>query len=81
MKTSNKVLTLKELAVGKSKILKELAVKYGVDTDTMYNVHGDVLGDINGRVWMYEETPKEKVARLIREGKSEEAIQVMENEL
>jgi len=49
--------------------------------DVRGDVRGDVLGTISGRAWMYEETSKERVARLIREGKSEEAIQVMENEL
>lgn len=45
------------------------------------SVWGHVYGTISGRVWKFVETPKERVARLIREGKSEEAIQVMENEL
>jgi hypothetical protein len=49
--------------------------------DVRGDVRGGVLGTINGREWKFVETPKERVARLIREGKSEEAIQVMENEL
>jgi hypothetical protein len=46
------------------------------------NVYGDVKcnvsGTINGREWEFVETPKEKAIRLIREGKGEEAIQVLE---
>jgi hypothetical protein len=42
------------------------------------DVKGDVSGTIKGREWKFVETPKEKVARLIREGKGEEAIKVLE---
>jgi hypothetical protein len=41
-------------------------------------VKGSVNGTINGRQWQFVETPKEKAIRLIREGKSEEAIKVLE---
>jgi hypothetical protein len=46
------------------------------------NVYGDVKcnvsGTINGRDWQFVEAPKEKAIRLIREGKGEEAIKVLE---
>jgi len=42
------------------------------------DVWGNVQGKINGRKWQYVETPKERVIRLIREGKGEEAIKVLE---
>ena len=42
------------------------------------HVWGRVCGTINGRVWQYVETPKEKIIRLIREGKGEEAIKMLE---
>jgi len=50
------------------------------------DVHGSVWGDvedivqgtIGGRQWEFVETPKEKAIRLIREGKGEEAIKLLE---
>lgn len=42
------------------------------------SVGGYVGGTINGLEWKFVETPKEKVIRLIREGKHEEAIKVLE---
>lgn len=42
------------------------------------HVGGRVCGAVNGRKWQFVETPKEKAIRLIREGKSEEAIKVLE---
>lgn len=42
------------------------------------HVGGRVCGTVNGRKWQFVETPKEKAIRLIREGKSEEAIKVLE---
>jgi len=42
------------------------------------DVHGTVKGTIEGRKWEFVETPKEKIIRLIREGRSEEAIDVLE---
>lgn len=52
------------------------------------NVYGHIWGDVNGTVngkicgrkWQYVETPKERAIRLIREGKGEEAIKVLEEE-
>lgn len=44
------------------------------------DVRGTVKGKINGRRWQYVETPKERAIRLIREGKGEEAIKVLEEE-
>ena len=44
------------------------------------NVWGGVQGKIAGREWQYVETPKERAIRLIREGKGEEAIKVLEEE-
>ena len=41
-------------------------------------VSGNVGGTINGRDWQFIETPKEKVIRLIREGRGEEAIMALE---
>ena len=46
--------------------------------DVWGHVRGKVCGTINGRVWQYVETPKQKAIRLIREGKGEEAIKVLE---
>jgi uncharacterized membrane protein len=42
------------------------------------DVQGKVKGTINGCKWKFIETPKEKVIRLIREGKSDEAIQALQ---
>ena len=46
------------------------------------NVYGDiggtVKGTIGGRAWEWVETPKEKAIRLIREGKTQEAIMALE---
>ena len=44
------------------------------------NIRGSVEGRISGREWQYVETPKERAIRLIREGKGEEAIKVLEGE-
>ena len=41
-------------------------------------VSGDVHGTINGRKWQFVETPKEKAIRLIREGRGDEAIKVLQ---
>lgn len=41
-------------------------------------VEGNVWGTISGRLWEFTETDKEYAIRLIREGKSEEAIKVLE---
>jgi hypothetical protein len=38
----------------------------------------NVRGTINGRLWEFTETDKEYAIRLIREGRSEEAIKVLE---
>jgi outer membrane lipoprotein SlyB len=59
-----------------------------VKGDVWANVHGYVRGDvrgyvqgkISGRAWQYVETPKERAIRLIREGKGEEAIKVLEEQ-
>ena len=48
--------------------------------DVRRNVGGTVKGKINGREWQYVETPKERAIRLIREGKGDEAIKVLEGE-
>ena len=42
------------------------------------DVHGTVKGTINGRQWQYAETIKEQIIRLIREGNTEEAINMLE---
>ena len=42
------------------------------------SVKGTVKGKISGRAWQFFETPKERAIRLIREGKGEEAIKVLE---
>jgi hypothetical protein len=42
------------------------------------NIGENVWGTINGRLWEFTETDKEYAIRLIREGKSEEAIKVLE---
>lgn len=42
------------------------------------DVEGSVEGTISGQQWQFAETPKEKAIRLIREGKSEEAIMALE---
>jgi len=65
-------------------------VKVSVEGSVWGHVHGDVNGSvwgdvegtvegtISGRQWQFAETPKEKAIRLIREGKSEEAIITLE---
>jgi outer membrane lipoprotein SlyB len=49
-----------------------------VKGDVMGKVWGNVKGTIGGRDWQFIETPKEKIIRLIREGKGEEAIKFLE---
>ncbi len=44
------------------------------------DVYGSVRNKISGREWQYVETLKERAIRLIREGKGEEAIEVLEEE-
>jgi len=46
--------------------------------NVIHSVRCNVYGTINGRKWQFEETPKERIVRLIREGKGEEAIKVLE---
>jgi outer membrane lipoprotein SlyB len=41
------------------------------------DVKGNVCGTINGREWQYVEPKQEKIIRLIREGRDEEAIKVL----
>ena len=41
------------------------------------NIGGGVEGTIDSRKWKFTETDKEYAIRLIREGKSEEAINVL----
>lgn len=48
--------------------------------DVKGDVRGYVRGKISGREWQYVETPKERAIRLIREGKGDEAIKVLEEE-
>jgi hypothetical protein len=62
------------------------SVKGSVYGDIEGDVGGSVIGDVGGSVggtidgcaWQFVETPKEKAIRLIREGKGEEAIKVLE---
>jgi len=42
------------------------------------DVEGEVKGEINGRKWQFVETTKEKAIRLIREGRGDEAIKVLQ---
>jgi len=42
------------------------------------NIGENVWGTINGRLWEFTETDKEYAIRLIREGRSEKAIKVLE---
>ena len=42
------------------------------------NVCGSVEGTISGRKWKFVENTKKKAIRLIEEGRSEEAIQVLQ---
>jgi len=53
-------------------------VKDNVGGNVFGSVWGSVGGTIDGRRWQFAETPKEKAIRLIREGKGEEAIQVLQ---
>ena len=49
-----------------------------VERSVWGNVGISVKGTIGGREWEFIETKKEKVIRLIREGRGEEAIDVLE---
>jgi len=52
---------------------------YGdVNGNVLGDIKGSVEGTINGRKWQFVETPIEKAIRLIREGKGEEAIKLLE---
>jgi len=53
---------------------------YDVYCTVWGDVHGTVKGTIEGRKWEFVETPKEKAIRLIREGKCEEAIKLLEED-
>ena len=54
------------------------SVKGNIGGSVGGDVKGEVKGEISGRKWKFIETPKEKVIRLIREGKGDEAIQVLQ---
>lgn len=54
------------------------SVKGNVMGNVEGDVGGNVLGTINGRRWRFVETPKERIIRLIREGRGEEAIKILE---
>lgn len=46
--------------------------------NVMGHVYGSVGGNVNFRKWKYADTPKEKMIRLIRQGKChEEAIEIL----
>lgn len=53
-----------------------------VNADVMNSVRGDVGGTVNGTIngkeWTLVESPKEKIIRMIREGKGEQAIDMIE---
>ena len=51
-----------------------------VHASVLNDVRGYVWGTINGRKWMYVETPKEKLQRLIG-GASEEELLKLINQL
>ncbi len=51
-----------------------------VHASVLNDVRGNVWGTINGRKWMYVETPKEKLQRLIG-GASEEELLKLINQL
>ena len=53
-------------------------VEGNVGGNVFGNIGGGVEGTINGRKWKFVVTRKEKAIRLIREGKSEEAIKVLQ---
>lgn len=46
--------------------------------DVLGEVSGKVYGRISGRKWEFVENPKEKAIRLIREGRTDEAIKALE---
>ena len=60
------------------------SVKGSVWTSVNGSVYGDVWGGVQGKIsgreWQFVETPKERAIRLIREGKGDEAIKVLEGE-
>ena len=56
------------------------AVHGSILGDVCGNIGGVVCGKIKGREWKFTETTKEKAIRLIREGKGQEAIKVLEEE-
>ena len=57
-------------------------VKGSVEGDVWGDVLGEVSGMVHGRIsgrkWEFVENPKEKAIRLIREGKTDEAIKALE---
>ena len=55
-------------------------VQGSIEGDVWGNVWGNVQGKISGRAWQFVETPKEKAIRLIREGRGDGAIKVLEEE-
>ena len=88
--TMEEVLELVEFGRGVNGWLYVAAVKCSVEGTVFGNVYGDVDGSvwghiegtvegtIGGRDWQFVETPKEKIIRLIREGRGEEAIAVLQ---
>jgi hypothetical protein len=88
--TIEEMLNLVEFKRNPRGKLYVLDVKVSVSGSVFGHVYGDVNGSVWGRVegrvegtiggrgWQFVETPKEKAIRLIREGKGEEAIVVLE---
>lgn len=88
--TMEEVLKLVEFGRGGGGWLYVAAVKCSVEGSVFGSVYGDVNGSvfshiggtvhgtINGRGWESIETPAEKAVRLIREGKGDEAIKILE---
>lgn len=50
------------------------SVRGDVRGDVRHNVEGGVFGTIDGKHWLYVETPKQKLKRLIEEKGNEELL-------
>jgi len=57
------------------------SVKCNIWGSVYGNIYGTVYGSISGRHWMYMETPRDKLKRLIEEGADKEQLLEAFNQL
>jgi len=79
MKEVLKLVTFARDGNGNLEIIDVLSHVSGRVRGNVYGGVDGMVGTINGRRWQFVvETPKEKAIRLIREGRGDEAIKVLQ---